>query len=171
MTTTLLFPRRSTRAVPVGSVTIGGTSPVSIQSMTTTHTRDVEATVTQVHSEGNDFSADSIVMKDAEAEQRFHHRFVACADSPQLLAAWGACSYTVLQISSGAGARAIRAILEHVNEQGHQKLMAAVLSRDPDRAEQAAHEHLQRSARRLAWVLEADQAQEAELLVPVPVDR
>jgi (E)-4-hydroxy-3-methylbut-2-enyl-diphosphate synthase len=48
MTTTAPFPRRSTRAVRVGSVTIGGESPGSIQSMTSTHTRDVAATVAQV---------------------------------------------------------------------------------------------------------------------------
>ena len=38
-------PRRKSRQVKVGSVTIGGDAPVRIQSMTTTHTRDVEATV------------------------------------------------------------------------------------------------------------------------------
>ncbi|MBN1345798.1 MAG: flavodoxin-dependent (E)-4-hydroxy-3-methylbut-2-enyl-diphosphate synthase [Phycisphaerae bacterium] len=38
----------STRAVQVGSVTIGGGAPVSIQSMTNTPTHDVEATLAQV---------------------------------------------------------------------------------------------------------------------------
>ncbi|MBV8221854.1 MAG: hypothetical protein JO293_00660, partial [Candidatus Eremiobacteraeota bacterium] len=33
-----LPPRRKTRAVKVGSVTIGGGAPVSVQSMTTTKT-------------------------------------------------------------------------------------------------------------------------------------
>ena len=40
--------RRQTRAVRVGGVTIGGGAPVSIQSMTNTHTRDVKATLGQV---------------------------------------------------------------------------------------------------------------------------
>ncbi len=40
--------RRSTRAVDVGGVTIGGDAPVSVQSMTKTHTADIEATVTQI---------------------------------------------------------------------------------------------------------------------------
>ena len=40
--------RRETRAVRVGDVTIGGGAPVSIQSMTNTHTRDVKATLGQV---------------------------------------------------------------------------------------------------------------------------
>ncbi len=40
--------RRKTRQVKVGNVTIGGDAPVRIQSMTTTHTRDVDATVAQI---------------------------------------------------------------------------------------------------------------------------
>ena len=40
--------RRATRPVRVGSVTIGGDAPVSIQSMTKTETADVEATVRQI---------------------------------------------------------------------------------------------------------------------------
>ena len=41
-------PRRRTRAVRVGRIIIGGNFPVSVQSMTTTDTRDVDATVEQV---------------------------------------------------------------------------------------------------------------------------
>lgn len=41
-------PRRKTRQVQVGNLTLGGDSPIRIQSMTTTHTRDVEATVDQI---------------------------------------------------------------------------------------------------------------------------
>lgn len=44
-----MMPRKKTRAVQVGSLTLGGDAPVLIQSMTTTHTRDVEATVDQIH--------------------------------------------------------------------------------------------------------------------------
>ena len=43
-----LAPRRKTRAVRVGSVSIGGDSPVSVQSMTTTKTDDWAATLDQV---------------------------------------------------------------------------------------------------------------------------
>ena len=42
-------PRRSTRPVKVGTVTIGGEAPVSIQSMTNTPTHDVDATLDQVN--------------------------------------------------------------------------------------------------------------------------
>ena len=40
--------RTQTRRVKVGQVAIGGGAPVSVQSMTTTDTRDVEATVAQI---------------------------------------------------------------------------------------------------------------------------
>lgn len=41
--------RRKTRSVMVGSVEIGGNALISIQSMTKTHTDDIEATVKQIH--------------------------------------------------------------------------------------------------------------------------
>lgn len=41
-------PRRSTRAVKAGRVTIGGGAPISVQSMTKTDTRDAKATVAEV---------------------------------------------------------------------------------------------------------------------------
>ena len=41
--------RKPTRQVTIGGVTLGGDAPVRIQSMTTTHTRDVDATVDQIH--------------------------------------------------------------------------------------------------------------------------
>jgi (E)-4-hydroxy-3-methylbut-2-enyl-diphosphate synthase len=48
METPLNFTRRATRAVRVGSVTVGSEAGVSIQSMTTTHTRQVDETLAQV---------------------------------------------------------------------------------------------------------------------------
>ncbi len=42
-------PRRATRRIRLGSVEIGGGAPVSVQSMTKTDTRDVAATVAQIH--------------------------------------------------------------------------------------------------------------------------
>lgn len=40
--------KRESRPVKVGSVTVGGGAPVSVQSMTTTDTRDAEATINQI---------------------------------------------------------------------------------------------------------------------------
>ena len=45
----LTFPRRSTRQIHVGGVAVGGGAPVSIQSMTTTKTADVEGTLQQIY--------------------------------------------------------------------------------------------------------------------------
>ncbi|MCE2532460.1 MAG: flavodoxin-dependent (E)-4-hydroxy-3-methylbut-2-enyl-diphosphate synthase [Acidimicrobiia bacterium] len=43
------FPRRSTRQVMVGDVAVGGAAPISVQSMTTTKTADVEGTLAQIY--------------------------------------------------------------------------------------------------------------------------
>lgn len=43
------FPRRPTRAVQVGDVTVGGGAPISVQSMTTTKTADVDGTLQQIY--------------------------------------------------------------------------------------------------------------------------
>lgn len=43
-----MIQRKKTRQIKVGNLTLGGDAPVRIQSMTTTHTRDVDATVDQI---------------------------------------------------------------------------------------------------------------------------
>ncbi len=45
----LLTPRRVTRQIAVGSVKVGGGAPISVQSMTTTKTADVDGTLEQVY--------------------------------------------------------------------------------------------------------------------------
>ncbi|NCA11578.1 hypothetical protein EBR56_07180, partial [bacterium] len=40
--------RNPTRAVKIGSITVGAGHPIATQSMTATHTQDVEATLAQV---------------------------------------------------------------------------------------------------------------------------
>lgn len=42
------FSRKITRSIKIGGVTIGGSAPIVVQSMTKTDTRDVEATVRQI---------------------------------------------------------------------------------------------------------------------------
>ena len=42
------WPRRQSREIELGQVKIGGSAPVSVQSMTNTDTRDVAATVAQI---------------------------------------------------------------------------------------------------------------------------
>lgn len=45
----MAYQRRKTRPVWVGNVQIGGDAPIVVQSMTTTDTRDPEATLRQIH--------------------------------------------------------------------------------------------------------------------------
>lgn len=44
-----MIVRRKTRKIEVGNVPVGGGSPIAVQSMTNTDTRDVAATVAQIH--------------------------------------------------------------------------------------------------------------------------
>ena len=43
-----MITRRKTRTIAVGNVTVGGDSPISVQSMTNTDTRDTEKTIEQI---------------------------------------------------------------------------------------------------------------------------
>lgn len=43
------YKRRKTRALQLGSVLVGGDAPISVQSMCSTDTRDVSATLTQIN--------------------------------------------------------------------------------------------------------------------------
>ena len=49
MKTSLSIERRPTRQIRLGSVTVGGRAAISVQTMTKTDTRDVAATVAQIH--------------------------------------------------------------------------------------------------------------------------
>ena len=44
-----MFERRTTKQITVGKVPVGGASPVTVQSMTTTKTADVEGTLQQIY--------------------------------------------------------------------------------------------------------------------------
>ena len=44
----VLSPRKRTRQIQVGSVAVGGDAPISVQSMTTTKTHDIGATLQQI---------------------------------------------------------------------------------------------------------------------------
>ncbi|HKZ25643.1 MAG TPA: flavodoxin-dependent (E)-4-hydroxy-3-methylbut-2-enyl-diphosphate synthase, partial [Acidimicrobiia bacterium] len=62
--------RRSTRQIRVGKVAIGGGAPVSVQSMCTTKTADVDATLAQVYAlAGAGADLVRITCNDSEAAQ------------------------------------------------------------------------------------------------------
>src|ERR671933_396543 len=44
-----MYERRRTRRIEVGSVSVGGGAPVTVQSMTITKTADVDATLAQIY--------------------------------------------------------------------------------------------------------------------------
>lgn len=44
-----IIPRRKSRKIKVGKLHIGGDAPITVQSMTTTDTTDVKATIGQIH--------------------------------------------------------------------------------------------------------------------------
>ncbi len=43
------YPRRKTRQIMVGDVAVGGDAPITVQSMTTTKTADVDGTLQQIY--------------------------------------------------------------------------------------------------------------------------
>ena len=45
-----IIKRRKTKIIKVGSVSVGGNSPVSVQSMTNTLTTNIKKTVNQINS-------------------------------------------------------------------------------------------------------------------------
>lgn len=63
-----IAPRRKSRQFKIGNVPIGGDAPISVQSMTTTDTRDVDATVAQIkrlEDAGCDIVRVAVLNKDA----------------------------------------------------------------------------------------------------------
>ena len=44
----VLAPRRKTRKIKVGKIDVGGDAPVSVQSMCTTQTTDINSTLQQI---------------------------------------------------------------------------------------------------------------------------
>src|SRR5688572_20725562 len=71
MNTEPRIQRMPTRAVRIGSVTIGARNPIAVQSMTATHTQNVEATTGQtndLHAAGADVVRVAVdTRQDAEA--------------------------------------------------------------------------------------------------------
>ncbi len=67
------FRRRKTRPVHVGSIPVGGGSPVSVQTMTKTKTSDIDATVSQINRcEEAGVDIVRVTVNDKEAAQAMH---------------------------------------------------------------------------------------------------
>ncbi|MBI4911336.1 MAG: flavodoxin-dependent (E)-4-hydroxy-3-methylbut-2-enyl-diphosphate synthase [Acidobacteria bacterium] len=125
----LLSPRRRTRQVRVGSVRVGGDAPISVQSMTKTDSRDVEATVHQIYdyaAHGCEIVRVSVPTK--KAGEVFHE---ICSRSPipvvadihfdyrlALVAADGGAACLRINPGNIGGQDRVRAVVEKAGEKG-----------------------------------------------------
>jgi len=65
--------RRASKAIQIGSVTVGGNSPIVVQSMTKTDTRDIMSTIDQIKElEDYDCELVRVAVPDVEAAQAIH---------------------------------------------------------------------------------------------------
>ncbi|MDP2877290.1 MAG: flavodoxin-dependent (E)-4-hydroxy-3-methylbut-2-enyl-diphosphate synthase [Holophaga sp.] len=121
--------RRKTRQIMVGKVPIGGDAPISVQSMTKTDTRDVEATVKQIY----DYAAAGceivrVSVPTTRAGEVFHE---ICARSPipvvadihfdyrlALVAADGGAACLRINPGNIGGQDRVRAVVEKAGEKG-----------------------------------------------------
>ena len=103
---TPLSPRRKTRQILVGKVPVGGDAPISVQSMTKTDTRDVEATVKQIYdyaAAGCEIVRVSVPTK--KANEVFHE---ICARSPIPVVADIHFDYRLALVAADGGAACLR---------------------------------------------------------------
>ena len=101
-----LAPRRHTRQIMVGKVPVGGDAPISVQSMTKTDTRDVEATVKQIYgyaAAGCEIVRVSVPTK--KAGEVFHE---ICDRSPIPVIADIHFDYRLALVAADAGAACLR---------------------------------------------------------------
>lgn len=101
-----LTPRRRTRQILVGTVAVGGDAPISVQSMTKTDSRDVEATVNQIYAYANagcEIVRVSVPTK--KAGEVFHE---ICARSPIPVVADIHFDYRLALVAADGGAACLR---------------------------------------------------------------
>ncbi len=101
-----LTPRTETRRVRVGPVEIGGGAPVSVQSMTITDTRDVDATLAQVYqlaAEGCEIARVAVPDREAAAALR-----EICPRSPVPIVADIHFDYRLALLALEAGVHKLR---------------------------------------------------------------
>lgn len=100
------LPREKTHQVMVGSVAVGGGAPVSVQSMCTTNTQDVSATVRQIEElaqEGCEIIR--VTLPDAASQDAF---CAICEQSPLPVVADIHFDYRLAVAAARLGAAAIR---------------------------------------------------------------
>ena len=98
--------RNDTRQIKVGTVPVGGSAPVSVQSMCNTDTRDVKATLAQIqrmHAAGCDITR--LAVPDEAAAQALAD---ICKDSPLPIVADIHFDYRLALLAAKAGVSKIR---------------------------------------------------------------
>ncbi len=115
--------RRKTRKLRVGDVEVGGGAPVSVQSMTTTKTADVEATLAQIYSlAGTGADIVRVTCNTVEAAQGIA---VIMPRSPVPIVADIHFQYRLALAAIEAGVSALRLNPGNIRNEGHIKSVAA----------------------------------------------
>ena len=119
----MTYPRRPTRRISLGGVPVGGGAPVTVQSMTTTRTSDVEATVTQVYAlraAGADIVR--VTCNDAEAAAGMAD---IVSRSPVPIVADIHFQYRLALAAIDAGVAGLRLNPGNIRDAGHTRAVAA----------------------------------------------
>jgi len=115
--------RRKTRKLRVGDIEVGGGAPVSVQSMTTTKTADVEATLAQIYSlAGTGADIVRVTCNTVEAAQGIA---VIMPRSPVPIVADIHFQYRLALAAIEAGVSALRLNPGNIRNEGHIKSVAA----------------------------------------------
>jgi (E)-4-hydroxy-3-methylbut-2-enyl-diphosphate synthase len=120
------FPRRITKRITVGKVPVGGGAPVSVQSMTTTKTADVEGTLQQVYAlAGAGCDIVRITCDDEDAAAAFPE---ILARSPVPIVADIHFQYRLALAAIDAGVHAVRLNPGNIRKAEHIKAVARAAS-------------------------------------------
>ena len=116
-------PRRQTRQVMVGSVPVGGDAPVSVQSMTTTKTADVDGTLAQIYALAA--AGCDIVRCTCNEEEAAEGLAQIVPRSPVPIVADIHFQYKLALAAMEAGVQALRLNPGNIRKPEHIKLVAA----------------------------------------------
>lgn len=118
----MTFKRRHTRKLWVGDVEVGGGAPVSVQSMTTTKTADVEATLSQIYAlAGTGADIVRVTCNTVEAAQGIAE---IMPRSPVPIVADIHFQYRLALAAVEAGVSALRLNPGNIRDEGHIKAVA-----------------------------------------------
>jgi (E)-4-hydroxy-3-methylbut-2-enyl-diphosphate synthase len=115
--------RRATRQVMVGDVAVGGSAPITVQSMTTTKTADVDATLAQIYALAA--AGADIVRCTCNEEQAAEGLAHIVARSPVPIVADIHFQYKLALAAIEAGVQALRLNPGNIRKPEHIKLVAA----------------------------------------------